>query len=102
MATLPLQQLVSVHLQVTLSGHVIVSLHTADVQPSCRMLISSSSAVGLVHDAVMELHLREDHPEHPSRVRELQRRLQEAGLLSRCCRLKPKLVRIQTAAWPVM
>eukprot|EP00775_Hariotina_reticulata_P001303 gene1303-1645_t len=39
----------------------------------------------------MELHLREDHPEHPSRVRELHRRLQEAGMLSRCSQLKPKL-----------
>ncbi|KAF8059654.1 Hdac6 [Scenedesmus sp. PABB004] len=45
--------------------------------------------VGIVFDAVMELHLREGHPEHPNRVRELNARLEGEGLLERCARLSP-------------
>eukprot|EP00878_Enallax_costatus_P034372 GHUV01038105.1.p1 GENE.GHUV01038105.1~~GHUV01038105.1.p1 ORF type:complete len:226 (+),score=44.43 GHUV01038105.1:518-1195(+) len=47
--------------------------------------------VGIVYDAVMELHLREGHPEHPRRVRVLNETLQADGLLERCTRLTPKL-----------
>ncbi|WIA41969.1 hypothetical protein OEZ86_009272 [Tetradesmus obliquus] len=46
---------------------------------------------GVVYDAVMELHMREGHPEHPNRIKELSSRLEREGLLSKCTRLTPKL-----------
>lgn len=83
----------------------------------------ATRSVGVVYDAVMELHLRQgkidsskltcshrqvqvkevtilrilctlaEHLEHPNRVRELNRQLQVDGLLERCRKLAPKPVR---------
>jgi hypothetical protein len=41
-----------------------------------------------------------DHPEHPDRVRVLNERLAQAGLLDRCIKLPAKLVRALHALLP--
>eukprot|EP00879_Flechtneria_rotunda_P025941 GHRR01027603.1.p1 GENE.GHRR01027603.1~~GHRR01027603.1.p1 ORF type:complete len:116 (+),score=22.69 GHRR01027603.1:219-566(+) len=70
---------------VSINGPTSAALRTQGVQ------YDTESEVGVVYDAVMEQHLREGHPEHPNRVKELNTRLQQGGQLARCRKLTAKL-----------
>ncbi|KAF6252538.1 hypothetical protein COO60DRAFT_516835 [Scenedesmus sp. NREL 46B-D3] len=91
------QRCISIHANVDAASSGLMELVHGQVHATSHGISQNISmrapqgSCGVVYDAVMELHIREDHPEHPNRIKELSSRLEREGLLGKCTRLTPKL-----------